>query len=673
MAGFQVKVVLEGTKPPLWRRILLPDHLSFADLHDILQIVFGWEEEHLHDFSFQNSRARISNTDYADADMDEREVAADAYLRKGWIRYTYDFGDIWEHKITLEKEMDDYDKRYPVVLTHRRNNMEEDSGGVWDGAESSEPYDEAAVNIHLKETCFCEPLANGESPELEEERELLQLLWNKFSKGQKKQPPKKKSDLERKLEKINSFYEAADRKRASDNAAGQPKDIRRPGEGQLVFNFDTGKTDVEKAPPDYCIYKCDRDITQEQLLEENSEQQMADYAKYLLIPASPGRSKNEAKKAILTVLEAHPEYYLILMDEITVKTYLLSTEKKAGEVLGFVPEKSMVTLCAWGLWDVQIFKSRENNRMEVAVAKGNESFVQFLRTARLHQFFSTKQLITDGIFYLLQSYGFMELGALHAKYQKAFGPISYEDLMRYLYLDGRFYAEYITGECLIDNSATSFAAVNGLDPEQVLAQMSEFGQDLEYADFKNRQLLKWKEGIGSFVPEWDKLADTLVNLDVVYPEELSGFLPDLYLDTLSGLELDELLYIIENTFIEGPEERRNMLALAMIWIDVAACWLNTPLACLKGYSRVGLSRRTGREAFSIAVEEEEYINPEELEGDEQIYELPWKMQQELYYLLSDHSSKKGCKLAAEGVRKLAQSVGKEMQIFEVLEALLTLE
>ena len=73
--------------------------------------------------------------------------------------------------------------------------------------------------------------------------------------------------------------------------------------------------------------------------------------------------------------------------------------------------------------------------------------------------------------------------------------------MRYLYLDGRFYGEYITGECLIDNSATSFAAVNGLDPERVLAQMSEFGQELEYADFKNRQLLKWKEGIGSFVPE----------------------------------------------------------------------------------------------------------------------------------------------------------------------------
>ena len=47
------------------RRILLPDQLSFADLHVILQIVFGWQEEHLHDFSFQRSRVRISDTEYA--------------------------------------------------------------------------------------------------------------------------------------------------------------------------------------------------------------------------------------------------------------------------------------------------------------------------------------------------------------------------------------------------------------------------------------------------------------------------------------------------------------------------------------------------------------------------------------------------------------------------------
>lgn len=55
MAGFQVKVVLEGVQPPLWRRILLPDQLSFADLHVILQIVFGWQEEHLHDFLFREA------------------------------------------------------------------------------------------------------------------------------------------------------------------------------------------------------------------------------------------------------------------------------------------------------------------------------------------------------------------------------------------------------------------------------------------------------------------------------------------------------------------------------------------------------------------------------------------------------------------------------------------
>lgn len=94
----------------------------------------------------------------------------------------------------------------------------------------------------------------------------------------------------------------------------------------------------------------------------------------------------------------------------------------------------------------------------------------------LHQFYSTKKLITDGISYLMQSYGFMELSALHEKYQKAFGPIAYEELMRYLYLDGRFYGKYETGECLIDNAAVSYASFGGLDAELVLQRMKAYGQ-----------------------------------------------------------------------------------------------------------------------------------------------------------------------------------------------------
>ena len=86
-------------------------------------------------------------------------MCADSYLKAGWIRYTYDFGDDWRHKIVLEKELEDYEKRYPTVVKHKRGNMEEDSGGAWYGEESSEIYDEERVNSLLKENCFCEVFA----------------------------------------------------------------------------------------------------------------------------------------------------------------------------------------------------------------------------------------------------------------------------------------------------------------------------------------------------------------------------------------------------------------------------------------------------------------------------------------------------------------------------------
>lgn len=50
MAGYVLKIVLENTHPPVWRRIIIPDKITFADLHEIIQILFEWENAHLHSF-----------------------------------------------------------------------------------------------------------------------------------------------------------------------------------------------------------------------------------------------------------------------------------------------------------------------------------------------------------------------------------------------------------------------------------------------------------------------------------------------------------------------------------------------------------------------------------------------------------------------------------------------
>lgn len=38
MAGHTIKVMLENTHPPVWRRLVVPEKISFGSLHKILQV-----------------------------------------------------------------------------------------------------------------------------------------------------------------------------------------------------------------------------------------------------------------------------------------------------------------------------------------------------------------------------------------------------------------------------------------------------------------------------------------------------------------------------------------------------------------------------------------------------------------------------------------------------------
>lgn len=54
MAGYICKIIIEDTHPPVWRRVVIPDKITFAELHEIIQVLFGWEDEHLHEFQMEN-------------------------------------------------------------------------------------------------------------------------------------------------------------------------------------------------------------------------------------------------------------------------------------------------------------------------------------------------------------------------------------------------------------------------------------------------------------------------------------------------------------------------------------------------------------------------------------------------------------------------------------------
>lgn len=123
------KIVLQGIRPQIWRRFKVPAGISFHTLHNIIQVVMGWENYHLYRFDVGETSFTTEPMAAEDRYSDE---PIDAYLAElGYqLFYEYDFGDRWEHVLTLEKflvrEVDD-----PHCIAGNRACPPADSGGPW--------------------------------------------------------------------------------------------------------------------------------------------------------------------------------------------------------------------------------------------------------------------------------------------------------------------------------------------------------------------------------------------------------------------------------------------------------------------------------------------------------------------------------------------------------------
>ncbi|MDH4028917.1 MAG: plasmid pRiA4b ORF-3 family protein, partial [Nitrospirota bacterium] len=101
---YQFKITLKEVKPPIWRRIQVPDIYSFWDLHVAIQDSMGWTDTHLHHFEILNpSKGLMEEIGIPDEDYIDKSILA------GWKHkiakyftsdnnkgnYLYDYGDGW--------------------------------------------------------------------------------------------------------------------------------------------------------------------------------------------------------------------------------------------------------------------------------------------------------------------------------------------------------------------------------------------------------------------------------------------------------------------------------------------------------------------------------------------------------------------------------------------------
>lgn len=138
---YQFKVVLRGVSPMIWRRILLHSDQTIADLHYTIQIAMGWSDSHL-------NRFRIHGKDYGvaheggiwfDDNPEKVHLAGFGFRLRERFLYEYDFYDLWEHDVRLEKVLPWKGRLCPVCIGGRRLAPPEDCGGARAYMEQGDP------------------------------------------------------------------------------------------------------------------------------------------------------------------------------------------------------------------------------------------------------------------------------------------------------------------------------------------------------------------------------------------------------------------------------------------------------------------------------------------------------------------------------------------------------
>jgi Plasmid pRiA4b ORF-3-like protein len=153
-AVYQLRLVLRGVSPLIWRRVLVRGDTTIADLHATFQVALGWPDEHLHRFVIHGKAYGVAHLGGISFHDDPRRVwLADLGLRvRERFLYGYDFTDGWQHDVRVERIMPlEPGRCYPVCIGGRRAVPPEGCGGPWAYLKLRQHYSAFAVTRRLAE------------------------------------------------------------------------------------------------------------------------------------------------------------------------------------------------------------------------------------------------------------------------------------------------------------------------------------------------------------------------------------------------------------------------------------------------------------------------------------------------------------------------------------------
>ena len=116
---YQLKIRLLKISPMIWRRVLVQSTMSITRLHETIQCMMGWSDEHPHYFMIRGVEYG-ANDDLNLPFLDNGYLISlkdfNFRLRERFL-YEYDLRNRWQHEIRLEKRLDVREGQiYPVCI-----------------------------------------------------------------------------------------------------------------------------------------------------------------------------------------------------------------------------------------------------------------------------------------------------------------------------------------------------------------------------------------------------------------------------------------------------------------------------------------------------------------------------------------------------------------------------
>lgn len=105
-----LRIALRWVEPEVWREVIVPETITLRKLHHVIQSAMGWYDCHLHEFVIGDRHYGVPDPDGSDWDPIPLESENGVSLLKALgrskrLKYIYDYGDCWEHTVTIGRRL----------------------------------------------------------------------------------------------------------------------------------------------------------------------------------------------------------------------------------------------------------------------------------------------------------------------------------------------------------------------------------------------------------------------------------------------------------------------------------------------------------------------------------------------------------------------------------------